>query len=55
MIEEGLQKSREQRRWEALTTTQKISDWAGRHEFSIIGASWAASIIGSYAIVSRQP
>ncbi|KAJ8087014.1 Replication factor C, subunit RFC4 [Marasmius tenuissimus] len=46
--------AKEEARWEALSTTDKISDWASRHEYSIIMASWALSLAAAGAIISRD-
>ena len=47
--------SREQARWERLSGKEKIADWAVRHQFSLITGSWAASMLGAYAWISRDP
>jgi len=41
-------------KWNAMTTTQKIGDWASRHEYSIIMGSWALSLGLAGAIISRD-
>ena len=46
--------SKELQRWDALSTTAKISDWASRHEYSIIMGSWALSLAAAGAIISRD-
>jgi hypothetical protein len=44
----------EEARWNALTTKEKIGDWATRHQYSIILGSWALSMAVAGAIVSRD-
>ncbi|KAJ7068808.1 hypothetical protein C8F01DRAFT_1119393 [Mycena amicta] len=41
-------------RWEQLGTTDKIADWARRHEYSIIVGGWALSLALAGAIISRD-
>ncbi|KAE9404841.1 hypothetical protein BT96DRAFT_988932 [Gymnopus androsaceus JB14] len=41
-------------KWKAMNTSQKISDWASRHEYSIILGSWALSLGVAGAIISRD-
>ncbi|KAJ7639382.1 hypothetical protein FB45DRAFT_905458, partial [Roridomyces roridus] len=41
-------------RWESLSTTDKIADWAKRHEYSIIVGGWALSLAAAGAIISRD-
>ncbi|KIK67606.1 hypothetical protein GYMLUDRAFT_256478 [Collybiopsis luxurians FD-317 M1] len=43
-----------QQKWETMTPRQKISDWASRHEYSIILGSWALSLGVAGAIISRD-
>lgn len=43
-----------QRRWDALGWKERVSDWAGRHEYSIIMGGWAASLGVAGAIISRN-
>ena len=40
---------------QTMTTGQKIARFAVNHEFSLIGVTWATSMLGAYAWVSRQP
>lgn len=44
----------EQVRWEALTTKEKIGDWATRHQYSIIVGSWILSVAVAGGIISRD-
>lgn len=46
---------KEQQRWDSLTTSEKVRDWASNHQYSIVGGSWAASMIVAGAIVARNP
>ena len=39
----------------SMSTGQKIARFAVDHEFSLIGVTWASSMLGAYAWVSRQP
>ena len=47
--------TREQERWEKMSAKEKISDWAIRHQYSLITGTWAASMLGAYGWVSRDP
>ena len=44
----------ERRRWEALSTKEKISDWAMTHQYSLIVGSWAASLGLAAAIIMKD-
>lgn len=44
----------EEARWNALTTKEKIGDWATRHQYSIILGSWALSMAVAGGIISRD-
>lgn len=46
---------RSRAKWENMSTKDKVADFAARHQFSLIGTSWAASMIGAYAWISRDP
>lgn len=46
--------AKEDARWESLSTKDKISDWASRHEYSIIMGSWALSLAAAAAVISRD-
>ncbi|KAG7097382.1 hypothetical protein E1B28_004732 [Marasmius oreades] len=48
------QEQKEQKRWDSLSAMDKISDWASRHEYSIIMGSWALSLAAAGAIISRD-
>ncbi|KAJ3788154.1 hypothetical protein GGU10DRAFT_385183 [Lentinula aff. detonsa] len=40
--------------WDAMTPTQKLGDWARRHEYSLIMGSWALSLGVAGALISRD-
>jgi hypothetical protein len=44
----------EQKRWESLSTKDKVSDWALRHQYSLILGSWAASMGVAAAIIMKD-
>jgi hypothetical protein len=44
----------ERAKWEALSTGQRLADWAARHEYSIIMGSWALSMAAAASIISRN-
>ncbi|KAG1744497.1 hypothetical protein EDD22DRAFT_919326 [Suillus occidentalis] len=44
----------EEARWNALTTKEKIGDWATRHQYSIILGSWVLSMAVAGGIISRD-
>lgn len=41
-------------RWKALSTKEKIGDWATRHQYSIIVGSWALSMAVAGGIIARD-
>ncbi|KZS97837.1 hypothetical protein SISNIDRAFT_198213 [Sistotremastrum niveocremeum HHB9708] len=45
---------REQDRWNNLKTSEKLSEWATKHQYGIIGGSWAVSMGIASAIVMRD-
>ena len=45
---------REERRWESLSSGQKLKDWAMRNQYKIILGSWAASMAVAGTIVMRN-
>ncbi|KLO07503.1 hypothetical protein SCHPADRAFT_860149 [Schizopora paradoxa] len=47
--------ARAQARWDNMSTTQKMSDFASRHQFSLLSGTWAASMLGVYGWLSRDP
>ncbi|EPQ58964.1 hypothetical protein GLOTRDRAFT_70022 [Gloeophyllum trabeum ATCC 11539] len=47
--------AREQARWEALSPSEKVKDWAARHQYGVIGGSWALSMVGSFGWIMRDP
>lgn len=44
----------EQKRWESLSTKERISDWAIKHQYPLILGSWAASMGVAAAIIMRD-
>ena len=44
----------EEARWETLSRTDKIRDWAERHQYSLIMGGWATSLGVAGAIISRD-
>ncbi|PPR02652.1 hypothetical protein CVT24_002135 [Panaeolus cyanescens] len=44
----------QEKRWDSLTGTEKIADFALRHQYSMIMGGWAASLGVAAAIISRQ-
>ena len=44
----------EKKRWESLTTREKIGDWALKHQYPIIVGSWAASLGMAAAIIMKD-
>ncbi|OSX60160.1 hypothetical protein POSPLADRAFT_1182586 [Postia placenta MAD-698-R-SB12] len=53
--EMDVKQAREQLRWESLTWTQKIRDSAARHEYGFIGGAWAATMVGAFGYIMRNP
>jgi hypothetical protein len=41
-------------KWGRLTVKEKIGDWAFRHQYSLITASWALSLAAAGVIISRD-
>ncbi|ESK95087.1 ynr018w-like protein [Moniliophthora roreri MCA 2997] len=48
------QEHRDAERWASLSFKDRVSDWASRHEYSIIMGSWALSLAAAGAIISRD-
>ena len=46
--------AREQARWDGLRWGQKVRDAAARHEYGIIGGSWALSMAGAFGYIMRD-
>jgi len=44
----------ERKRWAALSTKEKVSDWAIRHQYPLILGSWAASMGLAAAIIMKD-
>ncbi|CRG83058.1 hypothetical protein PISL3812_00406 [Talaromyces islandicus] len=38
-----------------MSFTNRLSDWARQEKYKIIGATWVASMIGSFVLVGRNP
>lgn len=51
----SMDEAREEARWGSLNSKEKITDWASRHRYGIVGGSWAASMAGSFGIIMRNP
>ncbi|KAJ7739891.1 hypothetical protein B0H16DRAFT_1568202 [Mycena metata] len=49
-----MQEHQEMSRWETLSTSDKIADWASRHEYSLIVGGWALSLAVAGGIISRD-
>ena len=43
-----------QKRWESLSTREKIGDWALKHQYPLILGSWAASMGVAAAIIMKD-
>ena len=50
-----VERARAAARWETYSTREKLAEITSRHPYSLIGGSWAASMIGAYAWISRDP
>ncbi|RSH89534.1 hypothetical protein EHS25_002084 [Saitozyma podzolica] len=48
-------RDKEERRWEDLSSSQKVRDWAARNKWGLIAGSWAGSMAIAFAIVARTP
>lgn len=48
------QKYAELKRWETLSTREKVGDWALRHQYSLILGSWATSMGVAAAIIMKD-
>ena len=44
----------ERKRWESLSTKEKVGDWALKHQYSLILGSWATSMGVAAAIIMRD-
>ncbi|KAF6762034.1 hypothetical protein DFP72DRAFT_877829 [Ephemerocybe angulata] len=44
----------EMKRWESLSLSEKIADWASRHQYTLIMGGWAGSLGIAAAIISRN-
>ncbi|KAL7420210.1 Replication factor C, subunit RFC4 [Cryptotrichosporon argae] len=43
------------KRWERLSSAEKLGVWASNHQYGIIGGSWAGSLAIAWGIVARNP
>ncbi|CAK9779829.1 putative mitochondrion protein [Cutaneotrichosporon oleaginosum] len=48
------EKQEAEARWAAMSTGEKIKDFANRHQYGIIGGSWVASLGIAFGIVARN-
>ena len=53
-VELDREELRENLRWDSLSKWQKMCDWASRNQYSIIFGCWAASMAGSWILLSRN-
>ncbi|WWC90139.1 uncharacterized protein L201_005072 [Kwoniella dendrophila CBS 6074] len=44
----------EHQRWQNLSTISKFGDWAARHKYGLLAASWVGSLGGAWALVNRN-
>lgn len=44
----------EARRWDSMSATEKLGDWAFRRQYSLIIGSWAMSLGLAASIISRN-
>lgn len=47
--------SREEQQWAQLSTADKALTWTKENKFSVVAASWVASLGGSFAYIQYQP
>lgn len=47
--------SREQQQWNSLSPGDKALTWAKENKFSVVAATWAASMGGIFAYIHTQP
>ncbi|OBZ70104.1 hypothetical protein A0H81_09858 [Grifola frondosa] len=46
--------ARKEARWNSMTLRQKIGDVAARHQFGLIGGTWAIAVAGSFGWIMRN-
>lgn len=46
--------SRQLQRWEGLSTSEKMKDFARRHQYGLILGGWALSVGASFAVIARN-
>lgn len=46
---------REAKRWDTLSPTDKVQDWAARHQWTLVLGGWATAMATSFSIISRNP
>ena len=54
VLELKREEAAQQARWERLSSTEKIKDWAMRNQYKVILGSWAVSMGIAGAIVMRN-
>lgn len=52
MLEE--KQAREETHWQRLSASEKLKDWAVRHQYSLILGGWTASICVAGAVIWRN-
>jgi hypothetical protein len=52
MLEE--RQAKEDMHWQQLSGTEKLKEWALRHQYSLIFGGWAASVCVAGAIIWRN-
>ena len=43
--------SEQEKRWNQLSTSQKVGDWASRHRYQLFLGGWAASMAASWILL----
>jgi hypothetical protein len=52
---EDRKERKEDARWQGLSTTDKISDWGKRYQWSIVGGSWLGTMAIAGFVIGRSP
>ncbi|KAH8079037.1 putative mitochondrion protein [Filobasidium floriforme] len=52
---EATERDREEKRWEGLSTGEKIRDWGKRYQWSIVGGSWLGTMAIAGIVIGRSP
>ncbi|TFY73858.1 hypothetical protein EWM64_g10152, partial [Hericium alpestre] len=55
MKEMEMATERQQRKWENMPLTDKMVDFAARHEWSLIAGCWAVGLAGAFGYIMRDP